>query len=256
LWIAVVVSLLFAIPVAARPKDPDSFRWLPRKANASLAEQRGDAVTLVSAQLQPASAVPMKAHELMRDAANAVGSAGALEFRLDMQTTLTNIRGGSWTTESTLAGHYTAPDRLDGVLTIVNPWATTQARVNVADGKAGIANPETGKWEEGLKLATSYYPVIFTGCLLRMAEADMDSLKLIGIEVLDGEPVHHLKGPGGARDELEIEYWLGVDDSLPRRAVVRTQARTGWSDEAHTIQITATLRLGNHGRASAILPSR
>jgi len=31
-----------------------------------------------------------------------------------------------------------------------------------------------------MKLATSYYPVILTGCLLRMAEADLDRLELVG----------------------------------------------------------------------------
>jgi len=90
-------------------------------------------------------------------------------FRLDMQTTMTNIRGGTWDSESSLTGVYTAPDRLRGVLTIANPLSETQSQVAVADGRARVSHPQTGAWEEGLKLATSYYPVIFTGCLLRIA---------------------------------------------------------------------------------------
>jgi len=61
--------------------------------------------------------------------------------------------------------------------------------------------------------------------------------------MLNGEHVYHLRGPGGARDELEIEYWLGVGMGLPRRAIARTGERPGWSDEVYTIRIAATLRL-------------
>jgi hypothetical protein len=101
-------------------------------------------------------------------------------------------------------------------------------------------------------MATSYYPVIFTGCLLRMAEADLDSLELVGTEMLNGERVYHRRGPGGARDELEIEYWLGMEDGLPRRAIARSGERPGWSDEAHTIRITAMLRVTGFGQPVAI----
>jgi len=70
--------------------------------------------------------------------------------------------------------------------------------------------------------------------------------------MLGGERVYHLRGPGGARDELEIEYWLGVEDGLPRRAIARRCGRPGWSDEAHTIQITATLTLLGASRPAII----
>jgi len=71
---------------------------------------------------------------------------------------------------------------------------------------------------------------------------------LVSVELLSGERVYHLAGLGGSSDELELEYWLGIDDSLPRQAAVRTREELpGWSDEAHTIRITATLRLSNSG---------
>jgi hypothetical protein len=107
---------------------------------------------------------------------------------------------------------------------------------------------------EGTALATSYYPVIFAGCLMRMADADTDRLVLLGTKVLSGERVYHLVGPGGSSDALELEYWLGVADGLPRQAVVRTRERPGWSDEAYTIQITATLRLSNDTTPTVIEP--
>jgi len=97
-------------------------------------------------------------------------------------------------------------------------WTKTQSQVTVADGGAYISHPQTGAWENGLQLATSYYPVIFAGCLMRMAEADTDSLVLLGAELLSGERVYHLAGPSGLSDTLELEYWLGVEDGLPLKA--------------------------------------
>ena len=124
----------------------------------------------------------------------------------------------------------------------------------MAGGEADVSHPQTGAWEKGLQLATSYCPVIFAGRLMRMAEAGTDSLVLLGAEVLAGERVHHLAGPGGSSDALELEYWLGVEDGLPRQAVVRTRARPGWSAEAHTFRSTATLRLSNYGTPAASEP--
>ncbi len=58
---------------------------------------------------------------------------------------------------------------------------------------------------------------------MRMAEADTDSLVLLGTELLSGERVYHLAGPGGSSDALELGYWLGVEDGLPRQAVVQNE---------------------------------
>jgi hypothetical protein len=243
-----IVVLALAQPAAAQPKDPEGRRPAPKRPPACQQQPTfGDPLPWrcrrVAAGYQPVSWRTDDARQLLRDAADAVAHTGELAFALTMQTTVTNVRGGTWASESSLTGVYRVPDRLRGVLTIANPWSETQSRVAVADGQARVTHPQTGAWEEGLKLATSYYPVIFTGCLLRMAEADIGRLELVGTEMRDGERVHHLRGRGGARDELEIEYWLGVEDGLPRRAIARTGERPGWSDEAQTIRMTATLRL-------------
>jgi hypothetical protein len=258
-----VVSPLLATPAAARPKDPNSFLVTPvRQGGCNVRTSFGDpprtglcpAGSSKLAANQPVSQRPGAAQSLLRNADDAIASAGSLQYTLEMRTTTTNIRGGSWTAKSTLVGDYAASDRLRGVLTIANPWSKTQSQVVVADGEAYVAHPQTGVWEKGLQLATSYYPVIFAGCLIRMAAADTDSLVLLGTEKLDGESVFHLAGPGGFSDELELEYWLGVEDGLPRQAAVRTRERPGWSDEAHTIRITATLRLSNYGTPAVIEP--
>jgi hypothetical protein len=265
-WIAVivlaVVGPLLATPVAARPKDPDSLQVTSvRQGGCNIRVSFGDplnglcpsgARTLTASQ--PISWHPTEAQKLLRDASSAVTSAGSLQYRLDMLTTMTNIGGGSWTASSTLIGDYAAPDKLRGALTIANPWSKLQSEIIVTDGEAYISDSQTGGWETGLKLATNYYPIILTGCLIRIAESDTASLVLVGTEELGGEPVFHLKGPGGANDELELEYWLGAEDALPRQAIVRTGERPGWSDESHTFHIVATLRLANYEKSVVIEP--
>jgi hypothetical protein len=187
------------------------------------------------------------AQEILHSSAQAIQRAGSLHYELEMHMTTIPVRGNSGTAESLMTGEYVSPDRLQGALTIINPWSETHSRIIVADGLAYASNPQTGDWETELKRATTYYPVILTGCLIRMARADTHELLSTGVEVLDGIPVHHLRGLGGKDGDVQLEYWIGVADRLPRRASVVTEARPGWSDEMHTYRIAATLHLSDYG---------
>jgi hypothetical protein len=124
-----VVSPLLATPVAARPKDPDSFQVTPpRQDGCNFSTSFGDPFTGLCppespglATNQPASWRPAEAQSLLRHAVDAVTLASALQYTLEMQTTTTNIRGGLWTAKSTFVGDYAAPDKLRGAFTIANP---------------------------------------------------------------------------------------------------------------------------------------
>ena len=128
-WIAVAMTLLLATPVAARPKDPSGFQMM--RAQQHACQQRtsfGDppAVNCMAdapeqAAIQPVSWPPAEAQSLLRIAANALASAGSLQCTLEMRTTTTNIRGGSWTANSTFVGGFAAPDKPRGALTLANP---------------------------------------------------------------------------------------------------------------------------------------
>jgi hypothetical protein len=62
---------------------------------------------------------PATAQEVLNNAADAVTSAGALQYALEMRTT--NFSGGPRTTGFTLMGDHVAPDRLRGAVTIATP---------------------------------------------------------------------------------------------------------------------------------------
>ena len=123
-----VVALLPALPVAARPKDPDSFLVMPiQRGGCYFGASFGDPpIGLCPADLpelaatQPVSRCPAQAQGLLRNAADAVTSAGGLQITPEMRTT-TNISGDLWTVQSTFAGGYAAPDELPGALSNATP---------------------------------------------------------------------------------------------------------------------------------------
>jgi hypothetical protein len=160
-----IVSPLLATPVAARPKDPDSFQMtLPQPGGCNFGTSFGDPPLIrpclpgssEPAATQPVSQRPAAARRLVHAAVSAVARAGSLQYTPDMWTTMTND-SGSWTVKSTSMGDYIVPDALSGVLTIANPWSETQSAVVVADGEAYVSHPQTGAWEKILRLATSYH---------------------------------------------------------------------------------------------------
>ena len=116
-----IVSPLLATPVAARPKDPDSFLVTPLgQRDCNFGASFGDPpVTGLcpsdSPELtanQSVSQRPAEAQRLLRNAAATVTRAGAPQYPQEMQTT--NVSGGSRTAKSTSVGDYAVPDPLRG----------------------------------------------------------------------------------------------------------------------------------------------
>ena len=125
-----VIGPLSATPVAARPKDPDSFLVTPpQQGGCNFRASFGDPLTGLCppdspelATTQTVSQRPADAQGLLRNAVAAVTSAGALQYTLEMRTTtMTNVSGGSWTAKSTFVGDYAAPAELPGALTVATP---------------------------------------------------------------------------------------------------------------------------------------
>ena len=123
-----IVSPLLATPVAARPKDPDSFLVTPPpQGGCNLRTSFGDPplnrlCPAGSAQLAVAQTVsqrPAEAQQPLRTAVSTVTRVGAPQYPQGMRTT--NVSGGSAAAKSTFVGNYGAPDGLHGAATIVTP---------------------------------------------------------------------------------------------------------------------------------------
>jgi hypothetical protein len=124
-----VIGPLSATPVAARPKDPDSFLVTSgQQGKCSFSASFGDPLAGLCpagspevATNQPVSQRPAEARGLLRNAVDAVTSAGALQYTLEMRTMTTTVSGGLWMAQSTFVGDYAAPDTLRGALTLASP---------------------------------------------------------------------------------------------------------------------------------------
>jgi len=125
-----LVGPLSATPVAARPKDPDSFQVTPpQQGGCNFRASFGDPLTGLCpadspelATTQPVSWRPAEVQSLLRNAVSTMTRARSLQYTLEMRTTtMTNVSGGSWTAKSTFVGDYAAPDELRGAVTIATP---------------------------------------------------------------------------------------------------------------------------------------
>ena len=123
-----LVGPLSATPVAARPKDPDSFQVTPpQQGGCNFRASFGDPLTGLCpadspelAANQSVSQRPAEVQSLLRNAVSTVTRAGAPQYPLEMRTTM-NVSGGLWTRSSTFVGDYAAPVELPGAVTVANP---------------------------------------------------------------------------------------------------------------------------------------
>ena len=117
-----IVSPLLATPVAARPKDPDSFQVTSTpQGGCNFRTSFGDPplnrlCPAGSAQLAVAQTVsrrPAEAQQPLRTAVSTVTRAGAPQYPQEMRTT-TNVSDGSAAAKSTSVRDYAVPDALRG----------------------------------------------------------------------------------------------------------------------------------------------
>jgi len=126
-----------------------------------------------------------------------------------------------------------------------------------------LTDPETGEWTISSDPATSFAPEEFTG----LDPDRLEDLVLVGEETLDGVPVYYLKGTApveelrlgqldldvGVEGELQVEYWIGVEDNLLRKATINGELSVLGEEEA-TMQLSATALYSGFGEPVVIEP--
>ena len=105
-----------------------------------------------------------------------------------------------------------------------------------------ITNPFTRRWQQLDGVDFREYADL--GALLPALLPAIQDPRVTGETTLDGVPVYQIEGTANSADlqdalafslpdrEVEIELWLGKDDSLPRRARVIGQLISGESQDA------------------------
>ena len=125
---------------------------------------------------------------------------------------------------------YQAPDRSHATVSAELLGMALEMETIIIGDTIYATDPATGEWMVVEESAIPFSPQGLTG----LGSADLDRLVLEGLETLDGVPAYHLVGtvssealglapPGIEADiggKLQIEYWISVEDDLPRQVVL------------------------------------
>ena len=163
---------------------------------------------------------------------------------------------------------YQAPDRLRAETTArISLQGTVEVTMVSIGDKAYLTNPVTGEWQlaptesfpiESFKLLESL------GLLDEETVARIQDLSVKGVERLDGSEVYRLAGTlpaaavgntsllGAVVDggvDLQVVYWIGVDDSLIRRFTGEGEVEL---DSQERVDISVTAEFSDFGKEVVI----
>jgi branched-chain amino acid transport system substrate-binding protein len=197
---------------------------------------------------------PPSPQGLLEDALAAL-ETDAYHFEMDMLMAVAEA-GMSMEIPFTFAGDFQPPDRAQGTVSMSFLGMTIESEVITVGDTAYTTNMETGEWEISTEEASPFSPGDFTG----VDPADIEGLTLAGEETLDGTPVYRLTGVvtaeqlgdamEGAEGELQVQYWMGIDDGLLHKGAVEGEL----SIEDGTIEMTVTTTYSDYGQTVAIEP--
>ena len=178
--------------------------------------------TVAPAPEPTSTPISKSALEILEASMAAMQDAESLHFDIDVQVKLV-VQGQPLDVPLTFVGDFQAPDRSKGTLSLAIPFFSIEIEVISIGSTTYTKDPQTGEWVVALD-ETPFFegPVEFIG----VEELDkLLGLTLVGEETLDGVTVYHIMGnlaaetPGKTGVEAEIEFWVGVEDSLVRQVV-------------------------------------
>ena len=154
-------------------------------------------------------------------------------YRLESALYMTlEAEDGEETASIRLVIDFQAPDRVRGCLSLSDPLGGIEVSFVRIGDVVYTANPQSGEWEtsESSEAPIDFLDFIGEDVISNMKEPSVDALG-----ILNDVKVHSVTGMVTATDlgdttllrdfdiggkgELEIVYWVGVDDSLVRRFV-------------------------------------
>jgi LppX_LprAFG lipoprotein len=174
---------------------------------------------------EPAAATP-DATRLLQDSAAAARNVRSFHFRLTHRNGTTPLPEGL--ALETAEGDVSIPGRLKaGLRAKVAGAIGVSVDVIAIDNQTWITNPFTRNWQRlpGASLRDFADPATLVNSLLPavkdakiVAENDVDGVRTRQIEgKIDSGELEDALGVAEAGNDVKVEVWIGVDDSLPRR---------------------------------------
>jgi len=205
---------------------------------------------------EPAAATP-DATRLLQDSAAAARNVRSFHFRLTHRNGTTPLPEGLQL--ETADGDVSIPGRLKAGLRAKFSGIGVSVDVIAIDNQAWITNPFTRNWQRlpGASLRDFADPATLVNSLLPaikdariVAENEVDGVRTRQIEGrIDSGELEDALGVAEAGNDVKVEVWIGVDDSLPRRLRI-----TGPLNEDDDEDIERQVDLSRFGEPVNIAP--
>ena len=154
-----------------------------------------------------------------------------------------------------VTGDFQAPDRYHLTLQIGQGGISIKLEMITIGRENYIKNPLTSLWETEALPLRPFNDLFEYGAFNTDFDPDtVAGFNLVGIVQLDDEHVYHLRGPvtGDALADLlddspvqgrhgEVDYWIGIEDSLVRRVAIRTEVPAGSDGSTSVTEVVMTL---------------
>ena len=160
-----------------------------------------------------------------------------------------------------VSGDFQSPDRERVSYTLSIGGFRMEFEIVSIGGVVYVKDPDTGEWSAGLngdgqQKSLGDFPELtdFIGAGFDLSE--LREVEFIGEILLDGRDVYHVSGQispsvlGGIPEEfsasdgmVRLEYWIGTDDRLVRRARLRFEEDIG----GELVEMRLVLRMSGYG---------
>jgi hypothetical protein len=209
----------------------------------------------------PTETLP-SAESILEASSNALEEAGSWHMEADIRMEIA-IQGLSVDVPIAMTMDFQAPDRSHATVSAELLGMALDMETIIIGDTIYATDPATGEWMVVKESAMPFSPQGLTG----LGSADLEGLVLEGLETLDGVRAYHLVGtvssealglapPGIDADlggELQIEYWIGVEDGLPRQVALEGNV-TAVGDELGTLALEVLATFSDHGKPVTIEP--
>jgi hypothetical protein len=262
LWPALAGMVILSLLVAACGATPTPTTVPTATPTATLPPTATPTATPTSTPTLTPSPTPPSPQVLLEAAFDALEEVESWHLELEMQMTM-EMEGLTLDIPFTFAGDFSAPDRMQGTLSTDFMGELLEVDMIVIGETSYVTDPETGEWTVSSDPATSFAPEEFTN----LDPSRLEDLVLVGEETVDDVPVYYLKGTApaeelrmgqldldvGMQGEVQVEYWIGVEDNLLRKATIDGELSVLGEEEA-TMTLSATANYSGYGEPVVIEP--
>ncbi len=202
------------------------------------------------------------AESILEASSDALEEAGSWHMEADITMEMA-IQGLSLDVPLAMTMDYQAPDRAHATVSAELLGMSLEMETIIIGDTIYATDPTTGEWMVVEESTMPFSPQGLTG----LGSGDFEGLVVKGLETLDGKPAYHLVGtvsseaigldPPGVDvelgGELQIEYWIGVDDDLPMQVVIEGEV-AAVGEELGTLVLEVRATFSDHGKPMEIEP--